>query len=293
MSTAKQDDIHRLLDIVVEEVSLVDRAANKHRFLIVKRSDPMEENHADKAKIPDGEAAKTAKQTPPENPVSEAGDTAPEDTGAPPNGSMLEAAVAALERLTETVETLSALADGDARLQIGEIAAELRALADRLVESADAEAVPPPEPEGDLAVVIESVRATLQQVGSLIDASKAAPAKKTKPKSDPAQDGKDKPQGKTEKRDASAGDDAGVPAQDDPLRKDLAGLADSVRKLVEALKDQAQRLSKLEKRFGLPNSAPAREDHNRPEDEEVGWPMDLNRPFDRENVDKAVSFHDL
>jgi len=36
-------DVNRLLDIVVEEVSLVDRAANKHRFLIVKRSDEMDE----------------------------------------------------------------------------------------------------------------------------------------------------------------------------------------------------------------------------------------------------------
>jgi len=288
MSTAKQDDIHRLLDIVVEEVSLVDRAANKHRFLIVKRSDPMEENHADKAKIPDGEAAQTAKQTPPASPAPEAGDDPPEDTGGPPDGSMLEAAVAALERLTETVETLSALADGDARMKIGEIAAELRALADTLVESAGAEPAPPPEPESDLAVVIESVRATLQQVGSLIDASKAAPAK-AKPTSDAAPDAKDK----NEKRDPAPGDVTVSPPQDDPLRKDLAGLADSVRKLVEALKEQAQRLSKLEKRFGLPNSAPAPEEHNRPDDEEVGWPMDLNRPFDRENVDKAVSFHDL
>jgi hypothetical protein len=30
--------VHRLRDIVVEEVSLVDRAANKRRFLVVKRS---------------------------------------------------------------------------------------------------------------------------------------------------------------------------------------------------------------------------------------------------------------
>jgi hypothetical protein len=290
MSTAKQDDIHRLLDIVVEEVSLVDRAANKHRFLIVKRSDPMEENHADKAKTPDGEAVQAAKQTPPETPAPEAGGAAPEDTGGPPDRSMLEAAVAALERLTETVETLGALADGDARMKIGEIAAELRALADSLVEATGAEPAPLPEPESDLAVVIESVRATLQQVGSLIDASKAAPAK-AKPKADEADAAAGKP--KNEKRDPSTGEDAAKAAQDDPLRKDLSGLADSVRKLVEALKEQALRLSKLEKRFGLPNSAPAREEGNRPEDEDVGWPMDLNRPFDRENVDKAVSFHDL
>jgi len=103
----------------------------------------------------------------------------------------------------------------------------------------------------------------------------------------------DEEKDKNERRDPAPGDASASPPQDDPLRKDLSGLTDSVKKLVEALKEQAQRLSKLEKRFGLPNSAPAREEGNRPEDEDVGWPMDLNRPFDRENVDKAVSFHDL
>jgi hypothetical protein len=42
-----EDGIHRLRDIVVEEVSLVDRAANKRRFLVVKRSDDM----ADERKV--------------------------------------------------------------------------------------------------------------------------------------------------------------------------------------------------------------------------------------------------
>ncbi len=27
--------------------------------------------------------------------------------------------------------------------------------------------------------------------------------------------------------------------------------------------------------------------------EDVGWPLDLNKPKDRESVDKAISFHDL
>lgn len=45
--TDAKDDVHRLRDIVVEEVSLVDRAANKRRFLVVKRSGEMPdgENH--------------------------------------------------------------------------------------------------------------------------------------------------------------------------------------------------------------------------------------------------------
>lgn len=49
-STARQattdegSGVHRLRDIVVEEVSLVDRAANKRRFLLVKRSSQMADN---------------------------------------------------------------------------------------------------------------------------------------------------------------------------------------------------------------------------------------------------------
>ena len=288
MSTTKQEEsIHRLLDIIVEEVSLVDRAANKHRFLIVKRSDPMEENHADKDKTPDEEAVDAAKETPPED---DPGDLAEKTEGMAGDSAMLEAAVEALERLTETVETLGALAEGEARPKIGELAGELRALADRLAAAAGAEAAPAaPGSPPDLGVAIDSVRATLQQVGSLLDASKAS---KEKPAPETPED-EEEPKDQREKRVPAPRDAAAPTAQDDLLRKDLAGLADSVRKLVEALKEQAQRLSKLEKRFGLPNSAPAQEGGNRPDDEDVGWPMDLNRPFDRENVDKAVSFHDL
>ena len=40
----KADGVHRLVDMVVEEVSLVDRAANKHRFLIVKRDEAMDDD---------------------------------------------------------------------------------------------------------------------------------------------------------------------------------------------------------------------------------------------------------
>lgn len=279
------EGVHRLHDIVVEEVSLVDRAANLHRFLIVKRSDPMEDQKPDQAKTPDEEA--TAKQ-------DDAAGSAP---GADYmcDSSMLEAAVTALERLTETVETLGVLAEGDARLAIGEIATELRALADRLVEAtgatpepASAAEVPPAD---QLAMMMASVRTTLEQVGSLIDQSKRAPAElKTEPTA------KDEGEAdKSEKREpaAAAVTPAPAPAIDDPLRKDLAALTQAVTKLADGVKEQQQRLSKLEKGFGLPNSAATREQGGRPDAEDVGWPLDLNRPFDRESVDKAVSFHDL
>jgi hypothetical protein len=43
-SVGSDAGVHRLHDIVVEEVSLVDRAANKRRFLVVKRSTEMADN---------------------------------------------------------------------------------------------------------------------------------------------------------------------------------------------------------------------------------------------------------
>ena len=53
--------VHRLRDMVVEEVSLVDRAANKRRFLIVKRSDEMAEDDRVGAEVkPDGRGGFTA-----------------------------------------------------------------------------------------------------------------------------------------------------------------------------------------------------------------------------------------
>lgn len=273
------EGVHRLHDIVVEEVSLVDRAANQHRFLIVKRSDPMAD---EETKTPEDAAPKpeeTEKQ-------SEAVDEAKADGGFGADAHMLEAAVEALERLTETVETLGALADGDARTKLGEIAGELRALADRVATAAGAEAPAAAEASADtaqeLGAVMASVRATLEQVGSLLGEAKRAPAK-AKEKDDDSE---------TEKRE-TAPDAAAAAATDDPLRKELAALTQAVTKLADAVKEQQQRLSKLEKGFGLPNSAPTREQGGKPDAEDVGWPLDLNRPFDRENVDKAVSFHDL
>ena len=45
------DGVHRLVDMVVEEVSLVDRAANKHRFLIVKRDEAMDDDNRDRKSV--------------------------------------------------------------------------------------------------------------------------------------------------------------------------------------------------------------------------------------------------
>ena len=74
----------------------------------------------------------------------------------------------------------------------------------------------------------------------------------------------------------------------------LDSVVTELRAIGETVKAQQQRLARMEKRFGLPNSAPIGERPTRAEDEaDVGWPLDLNRSLDRESVDKAISFHDV
>ena len=103
--TANGDGVHRLIDMVVEEVSLVDRAANKHRFLLVKRNDAMDdETPADPTTPPettsDGEPPASTAVTSPEAAV-----VAPQPDS-PSANSPLSTAVAALESLTSIVELL-------------------------------------------------------------------------------------------------------------------------------------------------------------------------------------------
>ncbi|MEO1335613.1 MAG: hypothetical protein AAFV29_08205, partial [Myxococcota bacterium] len=74
----------------------------------------------------------------------------------------------------------------------------------------------------------------------------------------------------------------------------LDAVVDQLLKLGKAITAQRLRIDQLEKHTAQPNSRPAGE-HRRPHPTmtDVGWPRDLNRNLDRGSVDKAVSFHDL
>jgi len=277
--------VNRLLDMVVEEVSLVDRAANKHRFLIVKRSNDMDETTTDTTTSPVDETHTES------NPAEgSAADTSADGGSDPSNdaasGAPLTVAVAALEGLTETVELLGTLGEDEAKPKLAELATELRAVSERLAQAAGGSAggggngeAPettsdatdtgdPATHRADFGQVIEAVRATLARVGSLLDDPPGA---------------------------AEAGDDThtGDDGDGNSVEGQLTELLTELRALTGTVKEQQQRLARLEKRSGLPNSAPSGERPAKSDDEEVGWPLDLNRSFDRESVDKAVSFHDV
>lgn len=221
-TTQGSASVHRLVDMVVEEVSLVDRAANKHRFLLVKRDD-MHDAPQDSAPA-EGDSHATS-------------DTAKAED------AVLASAQQALEAVTALVEALAST-DGADSVRVVEVAQHLRALADALEdedEDEDVEArakaanpAPPPQP--------------------------AVPA---------------------------PGPDASV------VMEGLTKLTDAVRALEGSVKEQHQRLGRVEKQFGLPNSSAPAERPPKPAVEDVGWPLDLNKPLNRESVDKALSFHDV
>ncbi|NNC15224.1 hypothetical protein HJC22_05675 [Corallococcus exiguus] len=220
--------VNRLVDMVVEEVSLVDRAANKHRFLLVKR---------------DGD---TMHDAPQDTSQAEGDNHAASDTSKA-DDAVLAAAQQALEAVTALVEALTST-DGIDGVRVVEVAQHLRALADALEEDEDDS-----EDEED--------------VEARAKAANPAPAPQPTPP-------------------APSPDASGV-------LEGLTKLTDAVRALEGSVKEQHQRLGRVEKQFGLPNSSAPAERPPKPAVEDVGWPLDMNKPLNRESVDKALSFHDV
>ena len=236
----------RLVDMVVEEVSLVDRAANQRRFLIVKRSEPMIQNPQDERR-----------------------------------GSLFASALSALEGLTEAVELLHAQGSDPPSLE--GLAAELKGLASKLAgeeETEPAEENPGGEDTARAeseASSIDAIRATLTRVSELVDAASAPQAEATvsAPEATPGQPSQP------------------TPSNEPGVAEQLSKLTKALGELSSSLKAHEQRISSVEKRFGLPNSSPNDERTKPPSPPEVGWPMDMNKPMDRESVDKSVSFHEV
>jgi len=266
--------VHRLIEIVVEEVSLVDRAANNHRFLIVKRAEG-ETDHA------------MADLNEPYDDDDLDDDPSPGDTPAPT--PVLELATKALAALTDAVEKLGAGAQ-DAE-EVSKIAAELRAAADDLAKMVGAEPVAPQDPPADDGT-LDAVRASIAEVRELLSAAAAAPTPTPEPPapppaapSVPPTDPAPEPASKSA---ASAVDTTKL----DTLLTQMEALGKGLQEQRQKL---GQRMAQLEKHFGLPNSSPAGERPNgsKNEEDDDSWSLDLNNPLDRESVDKSISFHDL
>jgi hypothetical protein len=264
VSTENDTDagVHRLVDMVVEEVSLVDRAANKHRFLVVKRRDSMADEDT-KQPPPDAQDPKDGPPPKKKKPTKKA------------DADVLAIATDALDTLTTAVERLGEADDAETQSVAEALVGELAEVAAALAEAAglDTDDDEETEKREHVTATIGEVRGLLGKVSAALAAVKAA-------------DGSVDPVADTER----------APAQSPATYRvtgELAAVAATLRSLTDAVKEQGQRLGRLEKNVAPPNSrsAPERAE-KRAEAQEVGWPLDLNRPMDRDSVDKSLSFHD-
>jgi hypothetical protein len=241
-----EDRVHRLVDMVVEEVSLVDRAANLRRFLVVKRDPSMAKPAPKKTPKKPPVPPAPGKEAPPPKPAKKA------------SGDLLAVATDALEALAAVVERLGEASDEEASSLVETLIEDLNELAARLAETAglatDEETA---KREGSS---LEDVRSLLGKVRELLEeASKA----------------QDAPESQEEPPAAPASDEAA-----ERVSSQLSQISEELKTLTSAVREQGQRLGRLEKGVGLPNSrsAPERPASRSDEEDEESWPLDMNRP---------------
>jgi hypothetical protein len=256
----------RLFDIVVEEVSLVDQAANKRQFLIIKRArDTMTKSAAGVSKTDAVEGG------------GGASDTA---------GGVSDATLDALERVAKAIGDVADEIDEPSDIaRLVAIAEQLNALVESVLEDADDDEAEEEADTGKAATTSASAptagadqgdgRSKFEAMFAKIEGALASlhtKANLSTPVTPPTP-----PDSGT-----------GLTADTDPLAKVLAAISG----LSADIKAQGQRLGRLEKGVGLPSSQATTERAPRAREAEVSWPLDLNAPVARGSVDKTVSFHD-
>lgn len=307
----KEGDVNRLVDMVVEEVSLVDRAANNRQFLIVKRDQSMDE---------DADTDKAAEL--------DINDDSPGAT----NSAALNAALSALESLTAIVEAISATQSGDPSQRLTELAGELRTAADQIAslqgqdplaaDDADSGETSSSDTASDGGAQGPAAQAKAKGGSTAKAPPGKAKAKKPPPKFPPKRPRKDDAEDEEVDPDDEEDDEpeeleaakstigkiarllegvikgnaaGAVPVPESSssgLATTVSQLTKAVQQLTQSFTEQQQRLGRVEKQFGIPNSAASAERASKSSDDIIGWPLDLNHPMDRQSIDKSVSFHD-
>jgi len=285
---SREPGVHRLVDMVVEEVSLVDRAANKRRYLLVKRSDDVagtDNTETDtEADADDINADPDTSETDDEDAEDEGEDadetSDDEKPSATDTGAANAAVVAALEAMSAAVETLataqakaiappkkpSARGGGSTAAEDDDETDEDED-DDETDEDEDEDAPPPRRPKrapkrqekGDAAVA--EMKAAIKRLEGLVGG---------RPR-----------QGKR----------AAAPLDD--VTKKLDTVTATLADLKKLIGGQGERIGRVEKSVGLPASWPVEgKGKKKGVGDTVSWPFDLNTSVDRASVDKSVSFHD-
>jgi hypothetical protein len=300
-----EQPVTRLTEMEVVEVSLVDRAANMRRFLVVKRSKGMAKKKGTAANAQNGnhdedlagDADEAAGDDADESGDGDDGDDANAAAGAAGgdgNGSAGAAAAAA-------AASSEATGAGTATPVAGE-AVDTATLTKAVVDMTEA--------VQELAQLVDNVS---QRVDNVEKAATKKPASAPKARQDDDDDDDDDDEDDEEpppprqrarkanpvtqkltKVRTTLGIKPPGHRTDDALAaisKTLEGLRSDLGTIKSGLADQKSRVSRLEKQTGLPSSIPS-DGTATPKPRKVSWPLDLNAPMDRDSVNKDVSFHE-
>ena len=323
----KDDKVYRLKDIVVEEVSLVDRAANKKKFLIVKREQDMEKNSTEDNATEAVEAAQEATQeevqvAPEATEQAEAVEAAPESE---------EAAEAATTEDTEEVAVVAQSEESpeeEAQAELSEQVCEKSSEDNALNILLDAvggitkalEAINSVEAGDKRNLLVETTKGLFNAANSLAancgvevaveEAELVANDKETiemgetqMEKSKKEEEVLAAPVDKAEEKvgdepaatEATSAEKSEMQLMKEALHELLekfSAVSESVEGVSKAVAKQSERLNNLEDGVGSGNSLATSESVNKSEDSFEGWPLDLNSPYDRETTEKSVSFFD-
>jgi len=322
----KDRKVHQLLDIIAEEVSDVDRAANRHSYLVVKRRTDMNTTDQigaevvedddgkltaiDKAKDDDGREDEETKAR-----SGEEEDETKQALVIPGRvkQALLRATTDALKRLMAVVEAIKNAEETDEKLDKptpDSVAREFRSVSQLLAGALERYPAPVAKDEGDDKTDVAKAGAKL--AGKRRDQLKTAievlqklledvMPEKSAPRGAPPGDRSTDPNRANVGAGVQPDQDAARSAQE--VLSDVPGLADvlkSLSSLGEVMKelrskvqDQDEEIARLKKSTGLPASREVDAVRKtKPTDDSVSWPLDMNRPLSREQVAKEVSFFD-
>lgn len=286
-----EDQIHELMDLITQEVSIVDRGANKRKFLLVKQKGGI--------RMPgEQEVTQDAKGNLVTNP----------STGEPPDGVKKEGTAVSATLKQDAMTKLAEVLD-----RTMAIVKALRDLPDDADETSNAGF--PPQLIQEISLVHDLVKAVADQ--HLAKADPPTTPAATEPAKTPAPGDVEKARTETqmfarmdkflssfsemmkELREARTKADAPDPPPkvekrdappSDPILQAMEKLSVGMQQIAEVTKANTDRLSALptsnipaSNSVGVEKSQGSEPDG----DDAVSWPLDMNNPVTRETVDKA------
>jgi hypothetical protein len=321
--------VHELTDIVVEEVSLVDRAANKRKFLVVKRSSEMStELQADgKGGFTAGAApvdkAGYGKEPPPKDKKKEKTKKALE---LPPGAKEMMGPI--LTRATEKITEVLDMVNSSSAAEVPEdgtmpgvpeevwaglmdamkLMSQLEALYPKAAPAPEEGAEYEAEGEGGEAEPTEMqmraqwetlTKRMIQKVGAKMSKDRLSRFEQALSvlgsilgELQTAQANEPAP---TMAAPAKAAGPKPAPARKqeaDLFSEKLSEVTKSITGLATVVQRQAADLAAIKKTRGVGNAAQVESSSSREAPKDVSWPLDMNRPVTRDGVHKQESFFD-